>query len=166
MSACSGWNNSFLENPCIHTYQLHQFPVCRSGWNHIEASVSAAAIAKRLISIECRTAVGVMWFLVAVGKPCPCINLTQRKTLHYSFVEVRVDFNLLCSLILCRGGPVTRQTTYFGWLYVKLANLLFFLFTFFLLAFILAVIFNFAPLLVWKTSTWNQPTSNSAPIFI
>ena len=70
MSACSGWNTWFLESPCIHTYQLHQFPVCRSGWNHIEASVSAAAIVKRLISIECRTAVGVMWFLVAVGKPC------------------------------------------------------------------------------------------------
>lgn len=38
--------------------RLGPFPLCRSGWNHIEVSVSAAAIAKRLISIECRTAVG------------------------------------------------------------------------------------------------------------
>ena len=87
------------------------FPLCRSGWNHIEVSVSAAAIAKRLISIECRTAVGGNVVSACIRQTM--LVLIQRKTLN-NFVEVRVDFNLFSSLFLCWGGPGTRPTRYLG----------------------------------------------------
>ena len=78
------------------------FLLCRSGWNHIEVSVSAAVIAKRLISIECRTAVGGNVVSACIRQTM--LVLIQRKTLN-SFVEVRVDFNLFTSLFLFLGRP-------------------------------------------------------------